>query len=984
MRVPASEQRERRPFRVRGWMIAAVLVILVLLFSLRGLAGFYTDSLWFSSLGQGSTFRALLGAKVIPALVFTLAFFLLLLVNLVLADRLAPKVRPMGPPTPEDEMVGRYQQATSRYTGRIRIGVSVFFALIAGIGVASQWKEWILFTHATEFGREDPQFHKDIGFYVFKLPFINFIIDWLFAGLVIVLLLTAVAHYLNGGIRFQSPMQRFTPQVKAHLSVILAIMALVKTAEYYFSRYELTLSDRGAVDGAGYTDVHAQLPALNFLIFVSVIAAALFVWNIWRRGWVLPVIAVGLWAFISLVVGTIYPAAIQNFKVTPNEYANEAPYINRNINATRDAFDLASVDVEDFDFTPDLDANVVSSNLATIDNARLWDPDVISSTYQALQAFQTYYKINDVDIDRYVVDGQVRQVLISARDLNSSELPSQSWVNERLVYTHGYGGIASPSNAAEDDGAPVFFLGDIPAEDRGIGLDGQGAELYLGEGLNDYVVTGAKQDEFNFPRQGKRDAQTRYDGADGVDLSNIFKRAAFALRFSDPNLLISGQITSDSKILMLRNVAERAQKLAPFLDFDDDPYPVVVDKKMYWVLDGYTTSNQYPYSQQEGGAGGIAGDVNYVRNSVKVTVDAYEGTIKFYVIDQKDPVIRAYEKAFPDLFTPGSEMPKAIRAHLRYPEDLFQVQSNVFSSYHVTEPRRFYQGSERWLLTPDPNVVTPITTATTNASGQRTTSRAPQITASTKRQDPYYLYIRLPGDKTESFLILQPFVPVSNDNKQTRLISFMTAKSDPANYGDLQAFVMPQGTNVVGPVQAANNIQSEPNISEQLTLLSRGGSTVRFGNLQLIPVGESVVYIQPIFVQQTNQGYPQFRFVAVFVPGGDRNPVIATSVQEGLNQLYDLNVPEPEGPDTPPTPTENNDVSASELLRQAGEKFLAADDALKSGDLGRYQDLVAEAKDLVDHAARVLSGEGGGGSGSGSTTTTTAPRAQAQQTALRP
>jgi uncharacterized membrane protein (UPF0182 family) len=427
---------------------------------------------------------------------------------------------------------------------------------------------------------------------------------------------------------------------------------------------------------------------------------------------------------------------------------------------------------------------------------------------------------------------------------------------------------------------------------------------------------------------------------------------------------------------MLRNVIDRVEKLAPFLDYDGDPYPAIVDGRLVWILDGYTTSNQYPYSQQANGLGGISGDVNYVRNSVKVTIDAYEGTVKFFVIDPDDPIVRAYAKAFPDLFTPGREMPKAVREHLRYPEDLFRVQSNVFANYHVTDPRRFYQGSERWLLTPDPNVaVAPI--ATTSGTQGGSSSRAPQITADTKRQDPYYLYIRLPGDKTESFLILQPFVPVSNDNKQTRLISFMTAKSDPATYGDLEAFVMPQGTNVTGPVQAANNIQSDVNISEQLTLLSRGGSSVRLGNLQLIPVGESVVYIQPIFVQQTGQqGFPQFRFVAVFVPGGDKNPVIATSVQQGLNELFNLSTPEPEGPDTPPT-TEDPDVTVADLLRDAAAKFTEADEALKAGDLGRYQELVAEAQDLVNRAARVLSGEG---SGSGSTTTTTtSPTAQAQQ-----
>ena len=456
-----------------------------------------------------------------PALVFTLIFFAILFANLVIADRLAPRFRPMGAPTPEDELVSRYQQTTTRYRGRIRVGIAVFFALIAGIGVSSQWRQWILFTNSVDFGIKDPQFDKDVGFYVFRLPFINFMIDWLFAGLVIVLLVTAVAHYLNGGIRFQSPLQRVTPQVKAHLSVLLAVMALVKTADYYFSRFELNLSDRGVVDGASYTDVKAQLPALNFLIFVSIIAAALFIWNIWRRGWVLPVIAVGLWAFVSLVVGTIYPAVIQNLKVNPNEFATERPYIRRNIAATRQAFNLSSIDVKDFNYSQDLQPAVVDANRPTIDNARLWDPTVIRSTYQTLQALQTYYRINDVDVDRYTLDGQTTQVLLSARELNSSELPSQSWVNEHLVYTHGYGAVASPSNKAATDGSPSFVLSDIPPKGEQIALTGRGAEIYFGEGLDGFVIVDAKQKELNYARQGVRDSRTRYRGRDGVDVGQL-------------------------------------------------------------------------------------------------------------------------------------------------------------------------------------------------------------------------------------------------------------------------------------------------------------------------------------------------------------------------------------------------------------------------------------------------------------------------------
>jgi uncharacterized membrane protein (UPF0182 family) len=983
MRVPTGE---RRRFRVRGWVIALVVALLVLLFSLRGLASFYTDYLWFDSLGQGGTWGSLLAAKVVPALVFTVIFFAILFANLVIADRIAPRLRPTGNPTPEDELVARYQDATGRYRGRIRLGVSIFFALIAGIGVSSQWRQWILFTNSVDFGIKDPQFGKDVGFYVFQLPFIKFMIDWLFAGLVIVLLVTAVAHYLNGGIRFQSLGRRVTPQVKAHLSVILAVMALVKTAEYYFSRFELDLSDRGVVDGASYTDVKAQLPALNFLIFVSIIAAALFIWNIWRRGWVLPVIAVGLWAFVSLVVGTIYPAIIQNFKVKPNEFASERPYIARNIQATRQAFNLSTIDVKNFDYTQDLAPATVETNLPTLDNARLWDPAVIRSTYQTLQALQTYYRINDVDVDRYDINGQTTQVLLSARELNSSELPSQSWVNEHIVYTHGYGAVAAPSNQAETDGSPSFVLSEIPPQGDALPLSARGAQIYLGEGLGGYVIVDAKQKELNYARQGVSDSLTRYRGKDGVDLSGFLRRAAFALRFSDPNILISGQITDKSRILLTRDIRARVEKLAPFLSFDNDPYPVVAGGKITWVLDGYTTSDQYPYSQQFSGSGGLSGDHNYARNSVKVTVDAYQGTVRFYVIDPEDPIIQAYQKAFPDLFSDFGSMPATLKKHLRYPEDLFKLQSNAFAKYHVVEPQRFYTGNERWLLSPDPNEVV-STIATSAQSRNRASGRAPEITATTPRQDPYYLYIRLPGDDRESFLILQPFVPVSKDNQQTRLVSYMTAKSDPRDYGKMKALVAPQGQQVLGPVQAAANIQKNTEISSEITLLSQRGSRVIAGAVQLIPVGESIVYVQPFFTIATSgpNPFPQFQFVATLVQG--KSPTKGQTVTEALQRLFGNAPPTtPETPTTPQTPTAPSGKSAAQLLDEAAQRFSDAENALRGGDLGRYQDLVTQAQDLVTQARQLIEGQQGSSSAtstSSTTSTTRAPNAQQASFARR-
>ncbi len=969
MRVPTT-QRRKRSFRIRGWIIGGVIVLLILLFSLRGLAGFFTDFLWFDSVGQGGTWRALLSAKVVPALVFTVVFFVIMLTSLLIADRLAPKYRSMGP---EDELVERYQQFVSSYQGRIRVGVSLFFALIAGVGVASQWQEWVLFTHRVDFGVKDAQFNKDIGFYVFQLPFLRFIADWLFAGLVIVLLVTAVAHYLNGGIRFQSPFQRVTPQVKAHLSVILAVMALVKTAQYYLDRFNLDFSARGVVTGASYTDVKAQLPALNLLIFISIVAAGLFIWNIWRRGWVLPIIAVGLWGFVSIVIGTIYPAGVQKFRVEPNEFQNEQRYIDRNIAATRDAFGLAKVQNKLFDYQQNLDAAVVNQNIASIDNARLWDPNVIQSTYQSLQGLQTFYKIDDVDIDRYQIGDQMRQVVLSAREINQGELPSQSWVNQHLVYTHGYGIVSSPTNVAADDGNPEFLQSGIPvAKDAPISLDAP--DLYFGERQPGYALVDANQREFDYSRPGRADATTRYTGKDGVKLDNILRRAAFALRFGDINPLISGQVNSNTKVLYVRDVKDRVKKLAPFLDFDADPYPVVSGGRVTWVLDAYTTTSRYPYSQMTSGPSdtGLDHSFNYVRNSVKATVDAYDGTVKFYVIDPKDPLIRSYRKAFPDLFTDFDKMPKDLQAHLRYPEDLFRVQSDVYARYHVTESRRFYQGSAKWLLSPDPG-----SGRLTQAQLQAAAPTAPNrkgATSTGARMRPYYLFINLPGEQQPSFIILQPFVPVSAGNKQTRLVSFMTASSDPRNYGDLTAFEMPQGESVLGPVQIDNRIKSTPAVSQQLTLLNQQGSTVIQGSLQLIPVGKnSILYIRPFYVQAAGESsFPQFRFVVVSYGGQDA--VLASTVNDGLAQLFGQPPAQPlpggGAAPTTPTPTPPAGGNVQDLLNQAAAKYQQAQDALRQGDLGTYQQLINQVGDLINQAQQAA-GTGGVG-----TTTTTAPARQ--------
>ncbi|MEW6471899.1 MAG: UPF0182 family protein [Actinomycetota bacterium] len=959
MRMPTIERR-RRPSNRRIALIVLAAVLVVLLVSLRGIAGFYTDYLWFKELGYTDVWRGLLLAKALPTVVFTVVFFLLILGNLIIADRLQPRFRPAGP---EEELVERYRQFIGPYAGRVRLGVAAFLAVVAASGLTSQWNSWLLFRNRVSFGGPgDPQFGADVGFYVFTLPFLRFVFEWTFAALVIVLLVTAVAHYLNGGIRVQGPLQRVTPQVKAHLSVLLGAMALLKAFGYWLQRFELNFSSRGYVEGASYTDVRAQLPALNMLIVISIAAAVLFFINRWLKGWVLPVIAVGLWSFVSVVIGSIYPTVVQRVSVEPNEQQKEAKYIERNIAATRKAFGLENVAVKNFDYDEDLTAATVRANEGTIDDIRLWDPHVLKNTYEPLQQVLTQYTFRDVDIDRYRINGRMRQVLIAAREIDLDQLPSKTWQNRHLIYTHGYGVVASPSNGVTQTGSPEFLLKDIPPQ--GSGIDVTQPAIYYGENLPGYAFVNTKVKEFDYPRQSpEADATTTYNGKGGVKVGNILRRTALFLRFGDIKVLISGQITSNSKALYLRGIRDRVGKAAPFLKFDSDPYPVVLNGRIIWIIDGYTVSNHYPYSQSYTPSAnrldptsGLRTRLNYVRNSVKATVDAYDGTVKFYVYDDPanpDPIIRAYRKAFPELFTDRSQMPAGLVDHLRYPEDLFRVQTDQFARYHVTDPVSFYQNARAWAVAQNPDVPTTGTTAT--GATQPTAPGRPAVAPTRRdRMRPYYLQMRLPGEAEDGFLILQPFVPVAGGNRElTNLASFMVAKSDPAQYGRLEAYTMPGGSTVKGPEQVDSLLNSTPEYSTLRSLLSREGSRFVQGSLLLIPIEQSLLYIRPVYVQGAGDtALPEFRRVAAVY--GSRT-VIADSLAGALSQLFpDLGPPPPPviggGPSPPPDGGAPPATDVAGLLAQANTAYNDAQTALKGGNLADYQRAVDRMAELIRQA----------------------------------
>jgi uncharacterized membrane protein (UPF0182 family) len=937
--------------------VVAVVVAIILLTSLRGIARFYTDYLWFKELHLTSVFRGVLVVQVLLALFFTAFFFGLLLVNLTIADRIAPRFRPVGP---EDEIVQKYREVVGPHAGKVRLVVALVFALFAGIGTRSQWNNWLLFSHGVKFQQTDPQFHRDIGFYVFQLPFIKFIFDWLFVAIIITLVVTLVFHYLNGGIRVQSTVQRVTPQVKAHISVLLGALALVKAVGYYLERFGLTLSTKHVVDGATYTDIHAELPAKTLLIVIAVIAAGLFIYNIRQRGWTLPVIAVALWGLVWVLVGGIYPAALQALRVDPAENLRERPYIQRNIAATRAAFRIDHVQSQNFAGNGQLDSTDITNDPArqtTLQNIRLLDPAFIKDTVTKLQELRSYYQFSNLDVDRYNLNGNLTQALVAVRELNASDVPP-GFVNQHMQYTHGYGAVLAPAGGSGvlPDGSPNFLLNDIPPAGQPA-LDRQPRVYYADDQGSGYAIVKSNQSELDYQDKAGNNITSSYQGTGGVPMGSLVRRFAYALRFGDINPLISGLVTPHSRIQYVRNIRDRVRKAAPFLRYDSDPYPVILNGRIQWVQDAYTATTRYPYSQHANleripSTSGLSSGFNYVRNSVKVVIDAYNGSMRFYVVDPKDPVVRTYQKAFPSLFTPGDQMDRldpGLRDHLRYPEDLFRVQTNMFGRYHLTDANAFYNQANAWTISQDPGSGPPggatQGTQTVGANGQLLPLRQ-------KRMDPTYLLTQLPGDTHESFLILQPFVPVSPSDKQQNLTGFMTAKSDPSDYGTLQVFTTTSGQQIDGPALINATINQNPDISSEITLLNQQGSQVNLGNVITVPIGQALLYVQPLYVGAKSNPVPRLGDVIIVyngtayhgpnlnaalcklpfgqsfcnAPGGAQAPITAGTA-----------TPTPPTGGTTPTTAPAANQTVQQLLASASKHFQNADTALKNGDLATYQ-----------------------------------------------
>jgi len=1014
MRVPTDMPKRRRGSgRGRIIVIAVIAVLFLLVTSLRGIAGFWTDYLWFDSLGLSSVFSGVLGAKIALGAIFTGVFFVLTFVSLTVADRVAPKNRPLGP---EDDLLNRYHAMVDRRAVLVRAVVSLVLGLIAGVGMSSEWNQWILFRNGGSFGTKDQTFQTDIGFYVFKLPFYMTVVNWLFASGVIILLVTIVAHYLNGGIRLQSPLQRVTPQVKAHVSVILGLLALVKATDYWLQRYALTWSTKGTVDGALYTQVKAELPAIYLLLFIALLSFGLFIYNIWRRGWVLPVVAVGLWALVSVVAGVAYPAFIQRFRVEPEESSKEAPYLQHNIEATRQALDLDGVQSESFAYTSSQaeTTRAINENPGTIRNIRLIDPSRVTATYQSQQNAYGFYRINELDVDRYpIAEGapgdptaRTTQVVLGARDLYTTGIPQQSWEGSHLAYTHGYGLALAPGNTTTIDGSPDYLVSSVPVsinEDE-LNLQITDPQLYYGENLPGYAITNTGRAEVDYTGAAEGEGQSTYEGTGGVRLDSFVRKAAFALRFADWNLVVSNFLTSDSRIVFERDIRARIDKVAPFLQWDADPYPVVLDGRVVYMWDGYTTTDKYPNAELADTSDMVNGSdlagsrLNYIRNSVKAVIDTYDGSVTLYVVDGEDPIVAAYQKAFPDLFKPVDDMPQELRSHWRYPEDLFRVQTNMYGRYHVTDPQTFYEKTSAWAVATDPgaNVGGGASAQATNPliSGQ-TASRSNPI-------EPYYQLLQLPGEDETSFVMTRPFVPFSESQGGTRqlLTSFMVADSDPDNYGKLTVYEMPPGSEVNGPVLANTQMSQNGRVSSIATLLGQQGTRVEYGNMLLVPLENSILYVRPLYVATDNNPAPSLK--AVIVAWGN-SVAIQPTLRQALMELFpgsdpqtaeklittlpqttgDVPVAPDEGeePDSstttttaPTTPSTSvppsGDETYEQLVALAARALDAAQAALASGDLGEYQRQVQQAQIYLRQAQELAAA---GGTGSSSVPTTVAP-----------
>ena len=916
-----------------------VVFIVIIGFSIaRAIATFFTNYLWFDSVELNSVWLKILLTKASLVGATSLLAFIFIFTNLRLAVRATP-VMDIFESFESQDPLSRFRAWTNERFLRYRLWGSIGLSLFLGAGASQLWEQVLLFLNQKSFGVTDPIFDADVSSFVFGLPLYRLFVSWGFQLVVFTSLIIVLFFIATGALQLrQGQLPEVSSGAKAHLSVLLAFIAVLKAFAYRLDSMELLYSPRGKVFGASYTDVVAHLPALNLLILISLFGAVLLLVNIKRRGWLLPVTAISLWLAVSIIVGGLVPAAIQRFRVIPDELNKELIYVENHIEYTRLAYGLDAIEEKSFEASPNLTKENIANNQQTVDNIRLWDPTVLAETYSQLQEIRAYYALDEVDVDRYEINGELTQVMVAARELDQTNLPAVGWVNERLQYTHGFGVVFSPANNVASQGQPDFYVKGVPATTTVSELEIEQPRIYFGESADsiEYVVVNSLQEEVDYPlsTEGQSVAYTNYSGDGGVSIGSFFKRLGFALRYSELNLLISNQLSDDSKLIMERNIVSRVKKAAPFLYTDNDPYLALISGDLFWIIDMYTVSDKYPYAQPADTRrinenSGLPMNFNYLRNSVKAVVNAYDGTIDFYVVDSKDPIIQSYQDIFPDLFSPETDMSSDLLDHIRYPEDLFTIQSDMYRDYHMTDPKVFYADEDPWVI--------PTDSSTTPRVG---TLRGEFTEIGFKPMLPYYLLMSLPGETDLSYLIFQPFNPENRPNMQ----SFLVADADPENYGQLIDFRLPKGEFVDGPSQVATRINQDPDISQIFTLLDQQGSSVIKGNLFVVPIDQSVLYYQPIYLQGEQNPLPEFKFVVVVFQD---KIIMEESLTDAIASIFG------EGA-VSESIEESEGESALDILAKATEAFESAQKELQNGNLGRYQTLIDQAQQYVDLAIEML------------------------------
>ncbi|WP_255362339.1 UPF0182 family membrane protein [Blastococcus aurantiacus] len=942
-------------------VLGAIAVLLVLFTVIGSLTNVYVDYLWFAETDYTEVFWTELQSRALLFAVAGVATGGLTALAIYLAYRFRPTFRPMSL---EQQNLERYRQSLEPRAGLVLTAVAVVLGLFAGFAAQGSWETWLTFRNSTNFGQTDPQFELDLSFFVFEYPFYRLLLGFGFAIAILALIGSLVTHYVFGGLRLQTPGQKLTAAARVQVSVLLGVFVALKAVAYWLDRYGLVYSDRGDVfTGASYTDVNALLVPKTILVFVAAVCAVAFFANIVVRNLLLPAAALVLLLATSLVIGVAYPAIVQQFVVKPSANEREAPYIERAIEMTRMAYGLDDIEYVDYaqDTTTDgedeaVDPEVAEADLRndteTIPNARLLDPNVLAETFTARQQIRNWYGFPEkLDVDRYTIDGETQDYVVAVRELNSSGLSENqsTWINRHTVYTHGHGFVAAPANevvGGSEGGQPNFTTRDLPVEGN---IPVEQSRIYYGELIDDYSVVGAPEGaeprESDLPQSGDRQINNTYDGEGGVSVGSFFRQLTFAVYFRERNFLLSSAVNEESKVLYVRDPRERVEKAAPFLEVDGDPYPAVIDGRATWILDGYTTSDSYPYAEQmelgEAAADSLTGTgttalpdetFNYIRNSVKATVDAYDGTVTLYQWDEKDPVLRTYMKAFPGVVEPKSEVSEELESHLRYPEDLFKVQRDVLTRYHVDDPISFYEGSDRWQIPDDPTQEVQ------------------------EDQPPYYILAQRPGQEGAGFQLTSAL----NAFERPNLSAFLSASSDPGTYGDIQVLQLPGNTPFLGPTQVQNSFGANQDIRRDLTLFDSENSDAVLGNLLTLPIGDAgLLYVQPLYVESTSEGgFPLLQRVLVNF-GGQIG--YANTLAEALDQVFGEGAgevardsdgegapPEDEGDAAPtPTPTPEPDPAPD-----GGDPGESPDVDAALADVDAALDAFADAQQSRDFAAQ--------------------------------